>query len=112
MAEREANLQAKCIKIARQNGCYVYKNVQNELTEKGRPDLTLCVPVSYEQYQHLFKDRKIGIFVGVELKRSGHLNELSKAQSIVGDKIKQAGGIWCAIDDAYLLDELLKTLTK
>lgn len=112
MIEREANLQARCIKIARKYGAYVYKNVQNELTERGRPDLTLCVPISIEQYRHLFKDKKIGLFVGVELKREGHLNELSKPQEIVGNKIKQAGGIWVAIDDSNLLDALLEQLIK
>lgn len=112
MIEREANLQSKCIQVARKRGAYVYKNVQNELTEKGRPDLTLCVPISIEQFQHLFKDKKIGLFVGVELKRKGHLNELSKAQSIVGNKIKQSGGLWFAIDDVDMLDILLEQLTK
>lgn len=113
MTEREAKLQAKCIQIARRHGAYVYKNVQNELTEKGRPDLTLCVPMTIETINKLWPNKNIiGVFVGVELKREGHLNELSKAQSIVGNKIQNAGGLWFAIDNEDVLDGLLDALTN
>ena len=106
--ERESKLQRKIMNILRENGCYVYKNAQNMFTEKGRPDLTACVPVSLktlvEQYG---EDKTIGLFVGIELKREGHLGEVSQAQEIVGRQIMKSSGYWFAIDDADVIKALM-----
>lgn len=111
--ELESKLQKKCIDVIRKKGGYVYKNAQNIYTETGRPDLTCCIPVSIDELQKIFPDKtKIGIFVGIELKREGHLNEVSEAQKIVGNKIINSGGLWFAIDNIEVLDGLLEELMK
>lgn len=111
--ERERKVQEKTLKVIRQYGGYVYKNAQNMYTEKGRPDLTACVPVSIKQLIKIFgEDAKVGLFVGIELKRDGHLNEVSEAQYIVGKQIKKAHGVWIAIDDADIAEALMIKFTE
>ena len=59
-----------------------------------------------------FKDNKIGIFMGIETKRVGKLHvfdDRRKAQEIVGREIKNAGGIWFAIDDSDIIEAIVKT---
>lgn len=109
--ERESKVQRKTIDILRKHGCYVYKNAQNVFTEKGRPDLTACIPVELEVLERVFgSDYKVGVFIGIELKRDGHLGELSEAQQVVGRQIKRAGGLWFAIDDPLVIEALLQRL--
>lgn len=91
MTESEATLQRKCQAIIRQYGGYVFKNNGNIFTESGRPDLVACIK---------------GKFVAIELKRQGHMKELSTSQKIVGEKILAAGGIWIATDDPILVEAL------
>lgn len=111
--ERERKVQEKTMRVVRKYGGYVYKNAQNMYTEKGRPDLTACVPTTLAKLEKLFgKDAKIGVFVGIELKRDGHLNEVSDAQRIVGNQIKKASGIWLAIDDADVIEAFMLRLTE
>jgi len=106
--EREVKVQQKAIRNFRKYGAYVYKNAQNMFTEKGRPDLAACVPVSIKKLAELFgEDAIIGLFVGIELKRDGHLGEVSEAQQIVGRAIKKASGIWLAIDNADVIEALM-----
>ena len=106
--ERERKVQEKSLRLIRSYNGYVYKNAQNMYTEKGRPDLTACIPVSIKKLRELFgDDGKIGIFVGIELKREGHLNGLSEAQRIVGNQIKKANGLWFAIDNTDMIEALL-----
>lgn len=109
--ERESKVQRKTIDILRKHGCYVYKNAQNVFTEKGRPDLTACIPVELEVLERVFgSDYKVGVFIGIELKRDGHLGEVSEAQQVVGRQIKRAGGLWFAIDDPLVIEALLQRL--
>lgn len=109
--ERERKVQEKVIRLVRDYNGYVYKNAQNIYTEKGRPDLTACIPVSLKTLNKLFdSNTKVGLFLGIELKRDGHLNELSEAQQIVGNKIKNAAGLWIAVDDPLLVEVLLDKL--
>lgn len=110
--ELESKLQSKIINTVRKYGAYVYKNAQNIYTEKGRPDLTACVPVRLSTLQELFGDVPIGVFVGLEIKRTGHLREVSDAQEIVGRKIQAASGLWYAVDSVEIVDALMKQLTK
>lgn len=92
MTESESKLQRKCQAIIRKYGGYVFKNNGNMFTEKGRPDLVACVK---------------GKFVAIELKREGHLNEVSDAQKVVGEKIRGAGGICLFVDDALIVEALM-----
>ena len=109
--ERESKLQKRCIDIIRAAGGYVYKNAQNIYTETGRPDLTCCIPVTIDKLKEIFPNKqKIGIFVGIELKREDHLNEVSDAQKIVGSKIIDCGGLWFALDNSEALEILLERL--
>ena len=109
--ERESKTQRKVIDIIRRRGGYVYKNAQNMYTEKGRPDLTACLPVKVSTLSKLFgEDKTIGIFVGIEMKRPGHLNDVSDAQHVVGRQIKKSSGLWFAIDDPLVIEALLDKL--
>lgn len=113
LTERERKVQERTMRIVRKYGGYVYKNAQNIYTEKGRPDLTACVPVTLKRLTELFgEDATIGVFVGIELKRLGHLDEVSKAQEIVGNQIKKAKGLWFAIDDTDIVEALMIRFTE
>lgn len=106
--ERESKVQRKTIEILRKYGCYVYKNAQSAFTEKGRPDLTACVPVKLGTLEEIYgKDATIGLFLGIEMKRDGHLGEVSDAQQIVGRKIMKSKGLWFAIDDPLVIEALM-----
>lgn len=112
MNEKEAALQRRCQNIIRKYGGYVFKNNGNIYTESGRPDLTGCIPITIKDFERIFgTDKKIGLFIGLELKRNGHLNEVSEAQKIVGQKIKNAGGLWFAVDDGDIVEALMLKLT-
>lgn len=96
MTEKEASIQRRCQATIRRYGGYVFKNNGNIFTETGRPDLVGCL---------------CGKFIAIELKRAGHMNEVSEAQKIVGKKIKDAGGIWIATDDPLIVEALCVKLT-
>lgn len=111
--ERERKVQEKTMRVVRKYGGYVYKNAQNMYTEKGRPDLTACVPATLKKLVEMFgEDYKIGVFIGIELKRDGHLGEVSEAQQIVGRQIQKASGLWFAIDDPDVIEALMVRLTE
>lgn len=110
--EKESKVQKRAMDIIRKYGGYVYKNAQNMYTEKGRPDLTACVPTTIAKLEEVLgKDAKIGIFVGIEMKREGHLGNVSTAQEVVGRQIQKANGIWLAVDDTALLEALMIKFT-
>lgn len=112
-SERESKVQEKSLKIVRKYGGYVHKNAQSMYTEKGRPDLAACIPVTIKRLIELFgEDSSVGLFLGIELKRDGHLGEVSEAQNIVGRQIKAAKGLWFAIDDADVVEALMIRLTE
>lgn len=111
--ERERKTQEKTMTIIRNYGGYVYKNNQNMYTEKGRPDLTACVPTTLKTLSKLFgENAKIGIYLGIEMKRPGLIDDTSAAQEIVGRKIKKAKGLWFAIDDPDVVEALMIRLTE
>ena len=111
--ERERKVQEKTMRIIRKYGGYVYKNAQNIYTEKGRPDLTACIPTTLGKLKDMFgEDAEVGVFVGIELKREGHLGEVSDAQKIVGRQIKKAKGLWLAIDNPDIIEALMLRLIK
>lgn len=110
--ERERKVQEQIMRVLRKNGAYVYKNAQNIYTEKGRPDLTACIPVKISKLAEIFgNDTKVGLFVGLEVKRDEeHGYGVTDAQQIVGRKIQNAKGLWLSIDDAELIEALLLKL--
>ena len=111
--ERESVTQRKVIDIIRKYGGYVYKNAQSMYTEVGRPDLTCCIPTTLGRLkeQGYDDDTKIGLFVGIEMKRPGNLKGVSNSQKIVGKQIKKAGGIWLLIDDPFIIEALMMKFT-
>ena len=112
VTERERKVQEKTMRIVREYGGYVYKNAQGMYTEKGRPDLTACVPTTIKRLLEIYgEDAKIGLFVGLEIKRDGHLGDVSDAQEIVGRNIKKSGGLWFAIDNTDLVEALMIKFT-
>lgn len=113
--ESEARLQRRCQEIIKNHGAFVFKTNGNMFTRAGIPDLVACVPTEIETLKKMiddgwFKNNKVGVFVSLEIKRENHLNELSQAQDIVGNEIKNAGGIWFAIDDSDLAYAIMKTM--
>ena len=110
--ERERKIQEKIIRVVRKHNGYVYKNAQNMYTEKGRPDLTACIPTTLSKLEKVFgKDAKIGIFVGLEVKRDiEHGYGTTTAQEIVGKQIKAAHGLWFKIDDPDVIEALMISL--
>ena len=113
MTERERKTQRKVMDIVEDYGGYIYKNAQSMYTEVGRPDLTACVPTTVARLQEMFgKDAKVGIFIGIEMKRPGKIDNASDAQKIVGRQIKKAGGLWFTIDDPNVIEALMVRLTE
>lgn len=111
--ERERKVQERTMRIIRKYGGYVYKNAQGLYTEKGRPDLTACIPTTLKRLIEIYgENAKIGLFIGIELKRDGHLGEVSEAQEIVGRRIKESNGIWIAIDDTDIIEALMLKFTE
>lgn len=118
MGELESKIQRRCQKIIKENGAFVFKTHGDMYSRVGIPDLVSCVPVTLETLKKLleegyFKNNKIGIFVGLECKQVGKLNifdDRRRAQEIVGNEIKDAGGIWFAIDDSDVVEALIKTM--
>lgn len=111
--ERERKTQEKTMNIIKKYNGYVYKNAQNMYTEKGRPDLTACVPTTIKTLIDMFgENAEIGVFVGIEMKRPGALEDVSLAQQIVGKKIRKAKGLWFAIDNPDVVEALMLKLTK
>ena len=118
MGELESKLQRRCQQILKDGGAFVFKTHGDMYSRIGIPDLVSCIPVTEDVLRKLldegwFKDNNVGIFVGFECKRQGKLDvfdDRRKAQEIVGKEIKNAGGIWFAIDDSDLVLAVLKTM--
>lgn len=117
MGELESKLQRRCQKLLKENGAFVFKTHGDMYSRIGIPDLVSCIPVKRETLLKMleegwFKDDRVGIFVAFECKRQGKLNVIDdrrRAQEIVGTEIKNAGGIWFAIDDSDIVDAVIKT---
>lgn len=88
---REAQLQAKIIKLLEAHGYYVRKIIN--ANKSGTPDLLCCSPD--------------GKFIGIEVKSPGRLKNVSKLQQYNLDEISKRGGVALAIDD---IDSLIKSL--
>lgn len=112
MTGKESKIQSKSMSIVRSYGGYVYKNAQNMYTEVGRPDCTACIPVSVKKLVELFGENAIvGIFVGLEFKVDEKKYGVSDAQKIVANQIKNAKGLWFAIDDPNVTEAIMIKLT-
>ena len=113
LTEKEKKTQEKTMNIIRKYGGYVYKNAQSIYTEKGRPDLTACIPAKLSTLINIFgKDAKIGLFVGIEMKRHGLQDDTSTAQEVVGRQIKKAKGLWFVVDDETFAEALMIKFTE
>lgn len=111
--EKERKTQEKTMRIIRKYNGYVYKNAQNMYTEKGRPDLTACVPAKLKKLVEILgEDAEVGLFVGIEMKRPGKLYNVSDAQNVVGRQIKKSKGIWFAIDDPVMMEAFMIKFTE
>lgn len=113
--ELESKIQRRCQKLLKDDGAFVIKTHGDMYSRVGIPDLVACVPSTEETIHKMldegwFKDNKIGIFVGIEVKRADRLNELSDAQEIVGGEIQRAGGLWFAVDDSELVEAIIHKL--
>lgn len=117
MSELESKLQRRCQKILKDNGAFVFKTHGDMYGRVGIPDLVSCIPVTEDVLRNMldagwFKERKIGLFVAFECKRAGKLDvfdDRRRAQEIVGSEIKNAGGIWFAIDDSDIVEAVIGT---
>lgn len=115
MAELESALQRRCQKILKDNDAFVFKTHGDMYSRIGIPDLVACVPVTVEKLQDMiandwFRDGKVGVFLSFELKRRGKLDVYDtrrRAQEIVGEEIKDAGGIWIATDDSDIVEAIV-----
>ena len=107
--ERERKVQERVLATVRKYGGYVYKNAQNMYTEKGRPDLTACIPAKLSKLVEIFgEDATVGLFVGLEIKRDcDHGYGTTEAQEVVGRKIRKANGIWLSVDDPLIVEALM-----
>lgn len=114
MTKLESDVQSKMMRIIRKYGGYVYKNAQNMYTEKGRPDLTACVPITLKKAIEIFgEDASVGLFVSIEVKRNKKVYDSSDAQIIVGRQIQKASGIWLSIDNPDIVEAMMtKFVTK
>jgi hypothetical protein len=118
MSELESKLQRRCQKTLKDGGAFVFKTHGDMYSRVGIPDLVACIPTDENALRKLlddgwFKNNKIGLFVAFEVKRVGKLDlfdDRRKAQEIVGKEIKNAGGIWFAIDDSDVVEAIMKTL--
>lgn len=113
--ELESKIQRRCQQILKDNKSFVFKTHGSIYQRIGLPDLVACIPTNSTTLQRLlaedwFKDKQIGIFVGFEVKRENQLNDLSEAQKIVGREIKEAGGLWFAIDDSDYVEAITKMM--
>lgn len=105
----EQKVQNDIMRIIRANGGYVYKNAQSMYTQVGIPDLTACVPIRVDKIgQILGPSSYVGLFVGIEVKRKGKLNNVSDAQYIVGNQIQKADGIWLATDEPNIIENFVQ----
>ena len=104
--ERERKVQERVLATVRKYGGYVYKNAQNMYTEKGRPDLTACIPAKLSKLVEIFgEDATVGLFVGLEIKRDcDHGYGTTEAQEVVGRKIKKANK-----KDIAVIEEVYET---
>lgn len=118
MGELESKIQRRCQKLLKENDAFVFKTHGDMYSRVGIPDLVSCIPVTEDTLRKMldegwFKDNKIGIFVAFECKQLGKLNvfdDRRRAQEIVGNEIKNAGGIWFAIDDSDIVEAIIKTM--
>ena len=109
--ELESKTQKAAMNLLRHNKAYVYKNAQGLYTERGRPDLVACVPIKISQLKQLYQDDDtVGLFMGIEMKRPGEINNTSIAQEIVGRQIQNCGGIWFPLDNIDNLKHILQKL--
>lgn len=113
-ANDEATLQRKAQECFKKHRAFVFKTHGDIYSRVGIPDLVACVPVRAKELKNMLgpmpDDFEVGIFVSAEMKRPGHLKDVSEAQKIVGQEIRSAGGFWEPIDNIEDLEEYIKII--
>ena len=108
MSNKESKVQKKIMDVIRDHGGYVSKNPQSIYTERGKPDLTACIPVTVGRLRKMYPDDKVvGLYVGLECKQKNLIDDTSLGQEVVGRQIKKAGGIFLPIDDPMIILALI-----
>lgn len=115
MNELESKIQRRCQRIIIDSGGFVFKTHGDMYMRKGIPDLVCCMPTDHDTIKKMldegyFRDNKVGIFVGFEIKRKNLLSDVSDAQKIVGRQIEKAGGLWYAVDDSDVVEAIIEVL--
>ena len=113
--KQETTIQTKCQKVFKEHKSFVYKTHGDIFVRAGIPDLIACVPTTMDDLLKagFDKDEKIGLFVSVETKTPDKINTFDytrQAQEIVGNEIKNAGGIWFVTDNEDTVEKMLKRL--
>lgn len=103
--KNEQAVQKAMIDIIRKRGGYVYKNAQSMYTQVGIPDLTACIPI-------MIGDRRLGLFLTIEVKLNEKKYDASEAQKIVGRQIQNCGGIWLKTSDPMFVEETIIKLQE
>jgi len=79
----EADLTRKLIKYLKSQGAYAVK-IHGNMYTAGLPDIVGCYN---------------GVFLGLEVKKPGRVNTLTKLQAKTLDDISDSGGVACVVTD-------------
>lgn len=110
-SNKEGKVQSNIIKLIKRRGGYVYKNAASVYTVPGLPDLSACIPVKLKRLIELYgEDATVGLFLGIEVKDKGKLDNVSKAQEIVGIEMMKSSALWLAADNEDIIEKLLNKL--
>lgn len=77
MTQRESRISSDIMDLLRSNGYFCFKIHGTEYMMKGLPDIIVCAN---------------GNFIGLETKVPEKRNNVSEAQRLVHERIRQAGG--------------------
>lgn len=93
----EGRVKAAVRKVLDTYGVWYYMPVQTGWGTAGIPDFVCC-------------DR--GLFLSIETKAPGKLNNLSPHQRRIGAEIQQAKGIWLVVDNAQVVEDYFSGRAK
>jgi len=101
----EKDLQKKCIDYLHSKGAYTVKVIS--ANKSGVPDILACVPTVITPDM---VGKKVGVFVGAEIKNPNGKGITSSLQKRNIKQIKQAGGI--SASDIICLEDLKELLNS
>ena len=110
---KETPIKEQVMKWLKAQDIYAVKNIANQLTEPGRPDIFACVPTTVRQLVDAYGlDGVVGLFVGIENKATDKLGNVSEAQLIHMRHIERNGGIWFAANSLDMVKEVIECLIQ